>query len=197
MRIIFPATIVGLTRDENDMYTASIVAKVQVPSFVAPNERRFRLPLFSKEQARYIRAVVGDADGVRVDVLIGADAECASRKPHDTRCMGNDKEALSTAASLALEREAMDAHTELDRLGVSRGDGHGLVTRFTLANRITILAQRPPLVNGRPSCCEAAINSEALQMSSSARKWMLSPYEEAFWCPFCRARLPEISGAQP
>ena len=171
MKIQFRMTVSGVVREDGGVHAAALWNGGESAALIRP---------IAKHEAEALAPLYGKQGAIRVTFDTGEDSGGYDALTREDRDTGSKLQ------------EHRGAHVYLDTLRAPR-ELHGAA--LSIAERIARIPRdaAPPLVGGRPSCCEKGKRNlftreywVYLNPDGNCIGWML-------FCPFCGAKLPEVT----
>lgn len=136
--------------------------------------------------ARDATAVLRTSDNGMAERLYGALG--AFRDVPWDDCSSSDAQDIGPRCSCKEVRHENPGSVSVSYVRAHNCPTHGDANGATVVREVVA----PPLVNGRPSCCVPGSGRLLLETTPDAAGWYLHGNLIRF-CPFCGARLPEVS----
>jgi hypothetical protein len=192
VRRVFNAVVVGLCDTDTSEYLGGAVAvsfDVSAPAPIGETGRRITLPLFTQEQARELGPMYRNGT---VQLIIETEPPRDSVKWIVTD--GNDPDICDDGEFGVEVNGTPYLYYKYTEPGPSPDAKYRPIAGREFGETIRRSAA-PPIVNGRPSCCEMASNigPSASRSPGGFPGWVLKI--EGMYiknCPYCGARLPEL-----
>lgn len=190
MKLTLKATVRAINPTESSCF----VNGVQDVTLQADDGKRTAnlvFPLASHEHTRELGALYWKQHAVTITIEAGEPEEDASLSAENERLRATVQK-LTKDYQAAQERVKGDA-LEIDGLRAIAMARFNRIAELEAASR-TVLA--PPLVHGRPSCCENARCNTRIDHRGGA--WSISGLDGytvaiCVFCPYCGAKLPEVT----